>query len=202
MRWAAFRLTDHPACTYTVLYDPFLSGPTITDAAPAPCEQAFGEENHTASMGPGCSKKCEIAVKPQMKKYRSLWCVSTTNHNILYFVGILGICPLNPAIYLWKLTKGLVWRGLKRFNPPQNHSKFTLQAFRRHFSSLFPAPARYKTQKQCIFSDFPVQMWTFGAISQPHRKHGPACHRTRGRIVEAAELDRNYLPALVSILIP
>jgi hypothetical protein len=32
-----------------------------------------------------------IRLKPQMKKYRSLWYKSTTNHNILYFLSIPGI---------------------------------------------------------------------------------------------------------------
>ena len=31
-----------------------------------------------------------IRLQPQMKKYRCLWCMSTANHNILYFVHICG----------------------------------------------------------------------------------------------------------------
>jgi hypothetical protein len=37
-----------------------------------------------------------------MKKYRSLWCMSTTNHNILYLACIPRTCLLNTAICLWK----------------------------------------------------------------------------------------------------
>jgi hypothetical protein len=32
-----------------------------------------------------------IRLKPQMKKYRSLWYMSTANHNILYFLHIYSI---------------------------------------------------------------------------------------------------------------
>jgi len=46
-----------------------------------------------------------------MKKYRSLWCMSTTNHNILYFAVIPGTSLLNTAICLWKAQNSLAWRG-------------------------------------------------------------------------------------------
>jgi hypothetical protein len=49
-----------------------------------------------------------------MKKYRSLWCMSTTNHNILYFAVIPGTSLLNTGICLWKAQNSLVWRGLYR----------------------------------------------------------------------------------------
>jgi hypothetical protein len=48
-----------------------------------------------------------------MKKYRSLWYMSTTNHNILYFHHIPGIQPLNSGICLWKVENSLVVRGLQ-----------------------------------------------------------------------------------------
>ncbi len=47
-----------------------------------------------------------------MKKYRSLWCMSTTNHNILYFAVIPGTFLLNTGICLWKAQISLVRRGL------------------------------------------------------------------------------------------
>jgi hypothetical protein len=42
-----------------------------------------------------------ICLQPQMKKYRSLWWMSTTNHNILYFACNPCISLLNTAICLW-----------------------------------------------------------------------------------------------------
>jgi hypothetical protein len=46
-----------------------------------------------------------IRLQPQMKKYRCLWYMSTTNHNILYFVAINGINFPNKGNYLWKAPK-------------------------------------------------------------------------------------------------
>jgi|HubBroStandDraft_2_1064218.scaffolds.fasta_scaffold2506769_1 hypothetical protein len=48
-----------------------------------------------------------------MKKYRSLWYKSTTNHNILYFSNISSIQPLNTGILLWKVGNSLVQRGFR-----------------------------------------------------------------------------------------
>jgi hypothetical protein len=48
-----------------------------------------------------------------MKKYRSLWYKSTTNHNILYLHHIPGIQSLNTAICLWKAENTLAPRGLQ-----------------------------------------------------------------------------------------
>jgi RimJ/RimL family protein N-acetyltransferase len=41
-----------------------------------------------------------------MKKYRCLWCMSTTNHNILYFVHIPRIYFPNKGNCLWKAQNG------------------------------------------------------------------------------------------------
>jgi hypothetical protein len=38
--------------------------------------------------------------------------MSTTNHNILYFVDIPGIRFLNMDVFLWKASNALVGRGL------------------------------------------------------------------------------------------
>jgi hypothetical protein len=46
-----------------------------------------------------------------MKKYRSLWYMSTTNHNILYFAVNPCTSLLNTGICLWKAQNNLVWRG-------------------------------------------------------------------------------------------
>jgi len=54
-----------------------------------------------------------------MKKYRSLWYMSTTNHNILYFVDITRIRFLNTAICLWKVQNSLVRGGFSGSKLPQ-----------------------------------------------------------------------------------
>ena len=54
--------------------------------------------------------------RPQMKTYRCPWCVSRTNHNILYFVHISCTSSLNTAICLWKLRISLARRGFARSN--------------------------------------------------------------------------------------
>jgi hypothetical protein len=53
-----------------------------------------------------------------MKKYRSLGYMSTTNHNILYFVDVPRTILLNMGIRLWKARKTLIWRRfLAQFLP-------------------------------------------------------------------------------------
>jgi len=47
-----------------------------------------------------------------MKKYRCLWCMSTTNHNRLYFLCVPCILLLNTGNWLWKAPKALARRGL------------------------------------------------------------------------------------------
>jgi hypothetical protein len=51
-----------------------------------------------------------------MKKYRSLWYVSTRNHNILYFVCIPRTFLLNTGLCLWKAPKTLFWRAFRPSN--------------------------------------------------------------------------------------
>jgi hypothetical protein len=47
-----------------------------------------------------------------MKKYRALLCMSTTNHNILYFLFISRISLANNRNRLWKAQKPQARRGL------------------------------------------------------------------------------------------
>jgi len=54
-----------------------------------------------------------------MKKYRSLLCMSTTNHNILYFLFISRISLANNGNRLWKAQKPLALRGDEPSNLPQ-----------------------------------------------------------------------------------
>ena len=85
--------------------------------------------------------------------------------------------------------------------------------------------ARHKAQKQCIFSDFPVQMWRFGAkIGRSKRKTASRTAAREAKSFAFTLYDRNrtavyrlvrpfslflvslfsapYSPALVSILMP
>ncbi len=48
-----------------------------------------------------------------MKKYRCLWCLSTKNHNILYFVHIRGIYFPNKGKCLWKARSPLRGAGFR-----------------------------------------------------------------------------------------
>ena len=90
-----------------------------------------------------------------MKTYRCPWCVSRTNHNILYFVHISRTSPLNTAICLWKLRIGLARRG---FAAPDLHqiwsiSRAGLGPRSRNStpaSTLAPHELRHKTQNRCI----------------------------------------------------
>jgi hypothetical protein len=49
--------------------------------------------------------------------------VSTTNHNLLYFVGISRTCSLNTAICLWKVVNGLAGRAVAWFALHSNRGK-------------------------------------------------------------------------------
>jgi hypothetical protein len=71
-----------------------------------------------------------------MKKYRSLWCMSTTNHNILYFACIRRTSMLNTAICLWKAQNGRNERGFRQSKMPQNLRKSPGRQ-----KSLFPSRA-------------------------------------------------------------
>jgi hypothetical protein len=51
-----------------------------------------------------------------MKKYRSLWWMSTRNHNILYFVNIPGIHFPNKGNCLWKAAEVQAGRGMAALN--------------------------------------------------------------------------------------
>jgi hypothetical protein len=80
-----------------------------------------------------------------MKKYRSLWCMSTTNHNILYFPAIPGTFLLNTGISLWKAQFTLARRGLAEefaLNPEQHRDPAPVPDLPK---SLVPGPNVYKT---------------------------------------------------------
>jgi hypothetical protein len=100
-----------------------------------PSRFSLGKKN-TPPQAVGGTANYEFAVKPQMKKYRCPWCMSTKNHNILYFVCISSICPLNTAICLWKAQTSLSWRGFRGQNCPQIGANSSLSV---HASPIFQA---------------------------------------------------------------
>jgi hypothetical protein len=125
--------------------------------------------------------------------------MSITNHNILYFVRIWGTRPLNTAVCLWKISNGLVGCGISRSDHGKNRAYPTFRQVRLTFLSLFPARVPHKAQKQCSFSDLPVQMWTFqvklrGGHSRVRRvpssrENGSSKNATRPRMPFAREAE-------------
>ena len=80
-----------------------------------------------------------------MKTYRCPWCVSRTNHNILYFVHISRTSSLNTAICLWKLRISLAPRGFPRSILPQIQGMIGASP-RPPRPCLNPSPARTPAQ--------------------------------------------------------
>ena len=110
-----------------------------------------------------------IRLKPQMKKYRCLWYVSTTNHNILYFVGVSRTCSLNTATCLWKVANGLVWRGVARFVLHSSQGKFRDPArFLYHHPRVALQRPPHKGQNWCRMAPRLCELWTSGPLPQPN----------------------------------
>ena len=104
-----------------------------------------------------------------MKKYRCPWYVSTTNHNILYFVGNSRTCSLNTAICLWKVANGLVWRGVARFVLHSNRGKFRAAARSPyHYLSVVLQRPPHKAQNWCRIAPRLCELWTSGPLPQPN----------------------------------
>jgi hypothetical protein len=95
--------------------------------------------------------------------------MSILNHNSWYFGNIRGIRLLNTALRLWKCAIGLVRRGVSSVGYARIRSNRAFQREGCTFLSLFLPETAHKAQKQCRFSDFPVQMWTLEAISHRSR---------------------------------
>jgi hypothetical protein len=121
----------------------------------------------------------KLRLLPQMKKYRCLWCVSTRNHNILYFVCIPRTILLNTGLSLWKAQKTLARRALEpsSFAPnlmqlwpfcvspaPPLKTRFPNSAFPIPESSLVPPRTPGKTQKQCSSPARLCEVWRSGFI--------------------------------------
>jgi hypothetical protein len=80
------------------------------------CQRLTGGFSHRAFV--------KICLTPQMKKYRSLWGMSTRNHNILYFVHIPRINLLNSPLCLWKARNPLQPRAF----PPREFAPTLMQS--------------------------------------------------------------------------
>src|ERR1039457_472071 len=80
-----------------------------------------------------------------MKTYRCPWCVSRTNHNILYFVHISRTSSLNTAICLWKLRFSLAQQGFQRSEFASNPRQCAGRS-RTSISSTNPSPRRTPAQ--------------------------------------------------------
>ena len=103
-------------------------------------------------------------LQPQMKTYRCPWCVSRTNHNILYFGGISRTSSLNTAICLWKVRNSSVRRGSARFKLPQFWgTRWVGQRLPPHRLTLAPVGLRHKAQNRCTSAAILFKLWTFGS---------------------------------------
>jgi hypothetical protein len=117
-----------------------------------------------------------------MKKYRCPWYVSTTNHNILCFVGISRTCSLNTAICLWKVANGLVWRGVARFVLHSNRGKFRAAARSPyHYLSVVLRWPPHKAQNWCRIAHLLCELWTSGTVPQPNFRLPGISSRRGGR---------------------
>jgi hypothetical protein len=72
--------------------------------------------------------------------------MSTTNHNILYFVVIRGTRPLNMGICLWKAQNRLSERGLDAEVAPKIVQTLRRPSDPAPIRSLAFAKPMYKTQ--------------------------------------------------------
>jgi hypothetical protein len=95
-----------------------------------------------------------------MKKYRSLWYMSTTNHNILYLADMQGISLLNTGNRLWKAQNSLARRGLGLSYSEPRYVQFGVCAlFPALNSRVVLAGAENKAQKRCRLG---VGLWRCG----------------------------------------
>ena len=100
-----------------------------------------------------------------MKKYLSLWCMSTKNHNILCFVYVPSIKFANKGICLWKAPKALAGRGFPfvkicpKIGATSGDCGYTAPKPK-------PSPCRGREQdaEMVQFWGKAVQMWRFGRI--------------------------------------
>jgi hypothetical protein len=95
-----------------------------------------------------------------MKKYRSLWCMSTTNHNILYFLNIRGIRLVNNGNRLWKAQKAQAWRGVGLPILPHMLCNRGFAGVSGLIQSVVLGGGGGKAQKRCRLGADCVEKWT------------------------------------------
>jgi len=103
-----------------------------------------------------------IRLQPQMKKYRSLWGMSTTNHNILYFLCIPRISFANTGNRLWKARKPQKRRGPTAFNFAQNTVHRRLAAVSGLIQKPSPRHGQAQGVKPALLVARLCKMWRFG----------------------------------------
>ncbi len=97
-----------------------------------------------------------------MKTYRSLLCLSTKNHNILYFLKISGINFPNTAICLWKARKPQAGSGFGRPNLPQFRCRPLALRPRCPKSKASPRRERGQEEETVRIGGGFVEMWRLG----------------------------------------
>src|ERR1035438_1998109 len=105
-------------------------------------------------MGRSHRRSFITRLRPQMKKYLSLLCLSTKNHNILCFLDVSGTKVINKGICLWKAPKPLAGRGF----PPAKTAPKPVQTrglwlHQPQNPSLVLAGAGDKAQMRCRFGE-------------------------------------------------
>jgi hypothetical protein len=95
-----------------------------------------------------------------MKKYRSLWCVSTTNHNILYFFCNHCINLVNTANRLWKAWMRQELRGVGRSKMPEFHAIASPRPTLALLTSVALGKGGGKAQERCSLGANCVEKWT------------------------------------------
>ena len=148
-------------------------------------------------------------LQPQMKTYRCPWCVSRTNHNILYFVNISRTSSLNPGLCLWKLRFSLAGRGsgrsgLHRIWGTEWARPGPLSHPSTHASTLALAGLWHKAQNRCTLAAILFKLWTFRqtdsafrlAVPYPRR---PAFAHARFPSCTHCHAFRGFLGKVISL---
>jgi hypothetical protein len=142
-----------------------------------------------------------VRLQPQMKKYRCPWYVSTTNHNILYFVGISRTCSLNTAVCLWKAANGLAWREVARSVLHSNRGKIRAPARSPyHNLSVVLRWPPHKAQNWCRMALLLCELWRSGTLPQPNfrllgisrRRGGRRRHQKRRKFQGACGVGKSH----------
>jgi hypothetical protein len=162
-----------PSSTFlvAVFLDPFSSPDNLIRLPAGETLDGVPELGNCSVFGRCLLTDC---LQPQMKTYRCPWCVSRTNHNILYFVNISRTTSLNTAICLWKLRISLVCRGSWRSNLHRiwGTAKAS-QAPPSLLPTLAPGEPWHKAQDWCSSRAILFKLWTISRLYPPARSSVP-----------------------------